>query len=73
MQEFQILKAILVKFTLLKRLVSKTYLQHLSLIDWVKCNTNGATRGCPSPSTSGGIYSDYNVKFLGCFAFNIDG
>lgn len=38
------------------------------LPNWVKCNTDGATIGKPCISFCGGIFSDSDTNFLGCFA-----
>lgn len=37
----------------------------------VKCNTDGAARGCPGRSTCGGIFRDSRGSFMGCFSVNI--
>ncbi|MCI29182.1 ribonuclease H protein, partial [Trifolium medium] len=38
---------------------------------WVKCNSNGASKGNPDPSACGGIFRDSQANNLGCFASNL--
>jgi hypothetical protein len=38
---------------------------------WIKCNTDGATQGCPRLAACGGIFRDSSAATLGCFARNI--
>ncbi|XP_045799496.1 uncharacterized protein LOC123893739 [Trifolium pratense] len=38
---------------------------------WVKCNTDGASRGSPGISSCGGIFRDHLGTFLGAFSANI--
>ncbi|PNX90428.1 ribonuclease H, partial [Trifolium pratense] len=37
-------------------------------LTWVKCNTNGASRGFPGASACGGIFRDHGGSFLGGFS-----
>lgn len=39
--------------------------------NWVKCNTDGASRGSPGASSCGGIFRDHLGTFLGAFSANI--
>jgi ribonuclease HI len=39
--------------------------------NWVKCNTDGASRGSPGASYCGGIFRDHLGTFLGAFSANI--
>jgi ribonuclease HI len=38
---------------------------------WVKCNTDGASRGYPGTSSCGGIFRDHLGTFPGAFSANI--
>jgi hypothetical protein len=38
---------------------------------WVKCNTDGASRGSSGISSWGGIFKDHHGTFLGAFSSNI--
>lgn len=35
---------------------------------WIKCNTDGAARGCPGPAASGGLFRGSDAAFLGGFS-----
>ncbi|KAK1312834.1 putative ribonuclease H protein [Acorus calamus] len=37
---------------------------------WIKCNTDGASKGNPGPSGAGGLFRDHNGRFLLGFACN---
>lgn len=39
--------------------------------NWVKCNTDGASRGSLGASSSGGIIRDHMGTFIGAFSANI--
>jgi hypothetical protein len=39
--------------------------------NWVKCNTDGASRGSPEASSCGNIFRDHLGTFLGAFSTNI--
>jgi ribonuclease HI len=39
--------------------------------NWIKCNTDGASRGSPGASACGGIFRDHTGNFLGAFSANI--
>lgn len=38
------------------------------VLNWTKCNINGASQGNPSTSASGGTFRDHNADFLYCFS-----
>lgn len=39
--------------------------------NWIKCNTNGVSKGTPRISTCGGIFMDGLGTFLGVFSYKI--
>ncbi|CAJ2651412.1 unnamed protein product [Trifolium pratense] len=41
------------------------------ILNWIKCNCDGASLGNPGISACGGLFRDANSSFLGAFAFNI--
>lgn len=41
------------------------------VLNWVKCNTDGASNGNPGISACGGLFRNANSEFLGAFAINI--
>jgi ribonuclease HI len=41
------------------------------ILNWIKCNCDGASLGNPGLSACGGLFRDANSSFLGAFAFNI--
>ena len=41
------------------------------VLNWVKCNTDGASIGNPGISACGGLFRNANSEFLGAFAINI--
>lgn len=49
----------------------KEVMWHPPLCNWIKCNTDGASKGAPGWSACGGIFRDYRASFMGCFAANI--
>lgn len=38
---------------------------------WIKCNTDGASRGSPGISACGGVFRDYRASIIGCFTLNL--
>lgn len=59
------------KLNPLKSCIVKEFLWHPPILNWVKCNTDGAYVGVPSVASCGGIYRDYNGSHLGSFSMNI--
>lgn len=49
----------------------KEVIQQPPILNWVKCNLDGASNGNPWPSACGGIYRNSNANFLGAFACNL--
>jgi len=41
------------------------------VLNWVKCNTDGASNGNPGISACGCLFRNANSEFLGAFAINI--
>lgn len=39
--------------------------------NWVKCNTDGAAKGCPGPAGCGGVFRDQSAAIVGCIAANL--
>lgn len=44
---------------------------HPPLCNWVKCNTDGATKGFWGSASCGGIFRDKSAAMLGCFSANL--
>lgn len=38
---------------------------------FIKCNTDGAAKGCPGPAACGGIFRDSSAAVIGCFSTNL--
>jgi ribonuclease HI len=47
---------------------SREILWHPPLLNWVKCNTDGASNGNPGIASCGGVFRDSNADFLFAFA-----
>jgi hypothetical protein len=41
------------------------------ILNWIKCNCDGASLGNPGPSSCGGIFRDSTSSFLGAFTYNL--
>jgi ribonuclease HI len=41
---------------------------HPPLLNWVKCNIDGASHGNPGPASCGGVFRNYQANFLYAFA-----
>jgi len=41
------------------------------LLDWIKCNTNGAASGIPSMAACGILFRNNEAEYIGCFAQNL--
>jgi ribonuclease HI len=37
-------------------------------LNWIKCNTDGASNGNPGIASCGGIFRDHNANFVYAFA-----
>ncbi|KEH18286.1 hypothetical protein MTR_8g015630 [Medicago truncatula] len=48
--------------------VIKEVLWHPPLVNWAKCNIDGASQGNPGSSACIGIFRDHNANFLYCFS-----
>jgi hypothetical protein len=66
--DFSVLKAFKVKTHSPKAHRIIEVLWHPPLLGWVKCNTDGAAHGSPSPSACGGLFINYHGVHLGSFA-----
>jgi hypothetical protein len=73
MTDFCILKAFNVWSHLPKALAShyRDYIWQPPPLLWVKCNSDGVSKGNPGPSACGGIFRDSQANDLGCFASNL--
>lgn len=70
-QEFVILKHFDVKINPPKPHIIKEVLWSPPILNWVKCNTDGAASGASGNAACGGIFRDVNSEFLGAFTINI--
>jgi len=41
------------------------------VLNWIKCNIDGACKGNPEPSSCGGIFRNATAEFVGAFACNL--
>jgi ribonuclease HI len=41
---------------------------HPPLLNWIKCNIDGASHGNPGPASWGGVFRNYQANFLYAFA-----
>ena len=69
--DFVLLKAFSVRLRLGNAPKIKEVLWQPPILNWVKCNIDGASRGNPGPSSCGGIFRDSTAAFLGAFSFNL--
>ena len=69
--DFVLLKAFSVKINYGNAPRIKEVLWQPPVINWIKCNIDGASVGNPGPSSCGGIFRDNNAEFLGAFAYNL--
>lgn len=69
--EFVLLKAFSIKTTYKNAPIIKEVLCHPPILNWVKCNIDGASLGNPGPSSCGDIFRNSNAEFLGPFAMNL--
>lgn len=68
MIEFSILKTFSMKGHRGKAPIIKEITWYPPLCGWIKCNTNGASRGYLGLFATGGIFRDNSAAILGCFA-----
>ena len=68
--EFVILKAFSVKINCNNAPRIKEIIWQPPILNWIKCNIDGASNGNPGPSC-GGIFRNSNANFLGAFADNL--
>ncbi|KAK2421259.1 hypothetical protein QL285_031907 [Trifolium repens] len=71
MNDFCILKAFKVRNHLPKALVITEIFWQPPPLRWVKCNSEGASKGNHGLPACGGIFRDYHANDLGCFASNL--
>jgi ribonuclease HI len=69
--EFMILKALHVPLKFPKAPVIKEVLWQPPILDWIKCNSDGASAGNPGNSSCGGIFRNSEANFCGAFAYNL--
>lgn len=50
--------------------VTREFLWHPPITNWVKCNVEGSFIGLPGTAACGGIFGDHNAKHLGRFLMN---
>jgi hypothetical protein len=67
-RDFTVLKHFNVNIHNPKAPVIKEVLWCPPLINWHKCNTDGASLGSTGVSSCGGIFRDHAANFLSCFA-----
>ncbi|MCI36735.1 ribonuclease H protein, partial [Trifolium medium] len=65
--DFPVLKAFRVRTHPPKANKIIEVLWHPPLLGWVKCNTDGAAHGSPSPSACGGLFRNCHGVHLGSF------
>lgn len=70
-QEFSILKAFQISCHACQALRIKEVIWKMPPCNWVKCNSDAASKGNPGWSACGGIFRDYMAAALGCFAANL--
>jgi hypothetical protein len=71
MTDLSILKAFNVQNDLSKSPIITTIIWQSSPLNWVKCNSIGASKCNTGLSTCGGIFKDNQTNDLNCFASNI--
>ncbi|MCH95444.1 ribonuclease H protein [Trifolium medium] len=71
MSEFVILKALHVQMQFSKAPVIKEVLWQPPILNWMKCNSDGASTGNPGNSSFGGIFRNSEAIFKGAFAINL--
>lgn len=69
--EFVILKHFDVNINPPKHQIIKEIIWSPPLVDWVKCNSDGASLGNPGAAACGGIFRNSNSDFVGAFAINL--
>ncbi|KAK2437541.1 serum response factor protein A [Trifolium repens] len=69
--DFSILKPFNVRIHLPKGPIITEIIWQLPHLHWVKCNSDGASKGNPGPPACGGIFRDNQPNDLGCFASNL--
>jgi ribonuclease HI len=68
MRDFTLLKQFNVNIHHSRAPYSREILWHPPLLNWVKCNTDGASVGNPGNASCGGVFRDSNADFLLAFA-----
>jgi hypothetical protein len=68
MRDFTLLKQFNVNIHHSRAPYSREILWHPPLLNWVKCNTDGASVGNPGNASCGGVFRDFNADFLLAFA-----
>ncbi|GAU13228.1 hypothetical protein TSUD_245980 [Trifolium subterraneum] len=71
MSEFVILKALNIQMQFSKAPVIKEVLWQPPILNWMKCNSDGASLGNPGNSSCGGIFRNAEAIFKGAFAINL--
>lgn len=71
MDEFLILKAFKVNIHPCKAPIIKQVDWHPPFVGWIKCNSDGASRGNPGISACGVIFRYKKGVILGCFSYSI--
>ncbi|GAU51216.1 hypothetical protein TSUD_11730 [Trifolium subterraneum] len=69
--EFALLRKFKVKMNYGNAPKIKEVLWQPPILNWIKCNCDGASMGNPGSSACGGLFRDANSSFLGVFSYNI--
>ena len=69
--DFVILRAFSVKMNYGNAPKIIEVLWHPPIMQWLKCNIDGASKGNPGPSACGGIFRNSTADFMGAFAFSL--
>ncbi|XP_058776007.1 uncharacterized protein LOC131650311 [Vicia villosa] len=66
--DFQFLKSFNIKVNFSKAFIVKEFLWHPLILNWLKCNTDGAATVVPQRTACGGIFRDHTGKHHGSFS-----
>ncbi|PNX74366.1 ribonuclease H [Trifolium pratense] len=69
--EFVILKALHVNLKFANAPIIKDVLWQPPILNWIKCNCDGASAGNPGNSSCGGVFRNSEAIFCGAFAINL--
>lgn len=65
-EKFRLLKYFSVACHPCKAPTTKKVNWYRPVVGWIKCNTDGSTRGSPGHAAAGGIFRDLRSSILGC-------